>query len=163
MLLVVSDMSLSRFFKLEQIKLVTKTHLILFIFGCFVTLQTLHFRGYYDQSWSRSAVWSLVDWSAWFLLFSAVFGLGVDKKLYAISIDKRWPLLIILALSIPFAHALLTQIAYLALYPSERSLFGDVIHILSKRWFQNILTIGLLYYLFSSINKLGRNQIYTAA
>ncbi|MCL6273364.1 LytTR family transcriptional regulator DNA-binding domain-containing protein [Muricauda sp. 2012CJ35-5] len=115
-----------------------------------VLLQLSHYVFYYGQNVGRSFVWSLVDWSIWFLIFTLIFQIKNNHQGFISKIPRGLELTIC-CFSVPILHVLISNLSFLVIFEPSRPFIDDVLHQLSKKWFQNLyITIGL-YFLFDYV------------
>ncbi len=100
-----------------------------------ILFQWLHFSVYYGQPVSLSLVWSLVDWIVWFGLGLAwVLSDGFSKaRLH----NMRWQIVVFVLLVGPL-QIVISSAIFQALLESDKSLLQSFVHLMNKRWLQNI-------------------------
>ena len=110
-----------------------------------VVMQWLHFSWYYKQPIPLAFVWSLVDWGVWFLLFASLWHVRT-KNLVA---HKLVVAVAFIALAGP-VQIILSSGVYQVLYETDKTVIESFIHLMNKRWFQNVLiasSVVLIYQL----------------
>jgi len=128
-----------------------KTLVILFL--VIVLLQWAHFVLYFNQDIIRSLVWSFTDWSVWFALFVTtliyLYKHKTIRKSYLTAIGVCF-----IILSGP-AQILLSSLFYQLIFDSDKALFQSLIHMMNKRWLQNLF-IATIFALIGAqlLNKL---------
>ncbi len=114
----------------------TKPH---FLFSIGVTLiviilfQSLHFVFYYRQPISLSIVWSFVDWIVWFTIAIGFYYYCLQKRKF-LTVNCGF---VFVLLAGP-CQILIASIIYLLIFNSEQSLIDAFLHMMNKRWLQNL-------------------------
>lgn len=118
-----------------------------------VLLQTSHYTFYFGQDLGRSMIWSLVDWTLWFLMFSCLFYFVIPSSKFDKWTHQKLPLLLGICLVFPLVHILLSNLSFLVIYEPSRPFWEDILHQFSKKWFQNLFISFGLYHLFDWVTK----------
>ncbi len=106
-------------------------------------LQALHFLLYYDQPLLTSVIWGIVDWSVWFALVGGLFLAGRNFVVDRSTLVRVLVYLVIVASS-GVLHILITTAVYRPIFEPVRPFMRDVVHLLDKRWLQNIFISAVL-------------------
>jgi len=115
-----------------------------------ITLQSLHFYFYYEQGAANSAIWSLVDWSAWFLVIALVH-YGFSRLPAATRGKYYWPAFAAVVLLAGPLQILLSSLVYGLISEPSRPFLEDIMRLYDKRWLQNLIYAGLLWQLFNNL------------
>lgn len=132
-------------------KLEFKIYLVLLV--VIIVAQCIHYVTYFDQPLFRSFIWSLVDWSMWFLI---IFLIIQNKSLqdYASNQLNKALILLICALLLPIIHTVLIKLVYLIIYEPSISFIDDLFSHFIKKWFQNSIVVTALILGFEYVRSI---------
>ena len=106
-----------------------------------ISFQWLHFSFYYQQPIKLSLIWSVVDWSLWFIIAGIFYSFGRCRQ-RRLSIYEGG---IFVLMSGPF-QIIIASLIYQIIFNSEQSLIDAFVHMMNKRWLQNLF-LGLVFLL----------------
>ena len=123
--------------KLDKPKL-SHSDITIALFLIIVVMQWAHFAWYFDQPILRSFIWSFVDWGVWFSLFFVSY--QQLTKLTECSDSKKFGIGVVsfILLAGPIQITVSSAI-YQILFTADKTLFESFLHLMNKRWLQNLM------------------------
>ncbi|WP_100644624.1 LytTR family DNA-binding domain-containing protein [Alteromonas facilis] len=111
----------------------SKQHRMMFLAGLVlvVVFQWIHFSVYFNQPVAISLLWSLVDWLCW-------SGLTLLLIQYMPEHHRRWIFFGFILFAGP-AQIMVSSSIYQLLLEVDKTLWQSFIHLMNKRWLQNML------------------------
>ena len=116
--------------------------------------QWAHFHWYYRQPSGLSLYWSLVDWTVWFLLAFGAYRLAR----HSVADGKLFGLAVAFVLLAGVLQITLSSVVYAVVPGSDKSLWQSVVHLMDKRWFQNLFIAIVFWMVIAQLLTLSRRQ-----